>query len=63
MFSLSICDRVRFKSKKGFVFTSLPVDVEFGKITSGKEFRKYVKIRDWNKINSGDWNTRQVRFK
>lgn len=62
MFSVSICDQVRFKTKKGLIFTSLPVNVEFGKITSAEKFRKYVNSSDWNKINSGDWETRQVRL-
>ena len=63
MFSVSINDQVRFKPKKGFLFTLLPVNVEFGKITSTEKFRKYVNISDWNKINSGNWETRQVRIK
>lgn len=61
MFSLSVSDQVRFKTKKGNLFTSLPVYVEFGKLRSEKN-SKYVNSSDWNKINAGDWDTRQVRY-
>lgn len=62
MFSLSVSDQVRFKTKKGNLFTSLPVYVEFGKLTRSEKNSKYVNSSDWNKINAGDWDTRQVRF-
>ncbi|XP_015904919.1 uncharacterized protein [Parasteatoda tepidariorum] len=60
MFSLSVCDQVRFKTKKGTVFTSLPVYLEFGKITKGDKNSKYVNSGDWLKLNAGDWESRQV---
>lgn len=60
MFSLSVCDQVRFKTKKGALFTSLPVYVEFGKIVRSHKNSKFVNSGDWNKINAGDWETRQV---
>ena len=60
MFSLSVSDQVRFKTKKGTLFTSLPVHVEFGKLTRSEKNSKYVNSSDWNKINAGDWDARQV---
>ncbi|GFT97756.1 hypothetical protein TNCV_4229351 [Trichonephila clavipes] len=61
MFSLSVCDQVRFKTRKGTVFTSLPVYVEFGKITKGDKNSKYVNSSDWQKLNSGDWDSNQKK--
>ncbi|XP_023213558.1 uncharacterized protein LOC111616378, partial [Centruroides sculpturatus] len=60
MLSVSVADRVRFKSKKGDIITALPVTVEFGKFVKGDRTSRLANLDEWNKLNLGGFDSDQV---
>ncbi|XP_067134317.1 uncharacterized protein [Centruroides vittatus] len=60
MLSVSVSDRIRFKTKKGEVVTALPVTVEFGKFVRGDKTSRISNTEEWNRLNLGGYHTEQV---